>query len=382
MKNIIGLVVVLGCLAACKQETGFKITADIAGMPDGLKVYLEKGQQILDSTVSKQGSFTFRGKTGAPFLADISVKTPDDGLFSGRSFDLFLENSEIHIKSQWEDFYKMEITGSALQDEYTVYTKQLEPLYQKLNVELAEQAWNVYNGYLYENKFTADCIPPGIKIARQQAVLTEEVQKISIDFIKEHPASLVSLKIFGSLLMNESHFTRAELAGLAEGLSADLKQTEAYRELEECIAAYGEKAKGEKFIDFRVVDMNGKEGMFSDYVQAGKYNMLEVWASWCGHCRTEIPHLKIVQEKYGDRFNIIAVSWDKSDAEWRKAMDEDKPGYLQLRVVKDDKGKDIGDYYHLSGIPYSLIIDGQGRIVSGEGRGVKLDLLLEELYGE
>ena len=41
-------------------------------------------------------------------------------------------------------------------------------------------------------------------------------------------------------------------------------------------------------VDFKVVDVNGKEGMFSDYVKSGKYNMLEVWA--CGHCRVVIPH--------------------------------------------------------------------------------------------
>ena len=49
-------------------------------------------------------------------------------------------------------------------------------------------------------------------------------------------------------------------------------------------------AKGRPCVDFKVVDVNGKEGMFSDYVKPGKYNMLEVWALWCGHCRVVIPH--------------------------------------------------------------------------------------------
>ena len=128
--------------------------------------------------------------------------------------------------------------------------------------------------------------------------------------------------------------------------------------------------------------MNGKEGMFSDYVKPGQYNMLEVWASWCGHCRVEIPHLKMVQEKYGDRFNIIAVSWDKEDAEWRKAMKEDQPSYLQLRAVKDENGNDVGTAYGLHGIPFSLVIDGEGKIVQQEARAANLDLLMETLYGE
>ena len=110
--------------------------------------------------------------------------------------------------------------------------------------------------------------------------------------------------------------------------------------------------------------------------------MLEVWASWCGFCRAEIPHLKIVQETYGDRFNIIAVSADKKDADWRKAMNDDQPNYLQLRAIEDETGKGVMDYYRLHGIPYSLLIDGEGRIVGADGRGAKLDLYLENWYNE
>ena len=59
-------------------------------------------------------------------------------------------------------------------------------------------------------------------------------------------------------------------------------------------SGFGRKAgralKGRPCVDFKVVNVNGKEGMFSDYVKPGKYNMLEVWALWCGHCRVVIPH--------------------------------------------------------------------------------------------
>lgn len=192
----------------------------------------------------------------------------------------------------------------------------------------------------------------------------------------------MALKVLDNLLGYASSFTADEIDGWMGTLAPELKCTEAYRALEEKIAVYKETAKGEKFIDFRVVDLNGKEGMLSDYVQPGKYNLLEVWVSWCGHCRVEVPHLKILRKKYGDRFNIIAVSTDRTDKEWRKAMNADKPNYLQLRAVKDDKGKDVGDYYRLRGIPYSLVIDGEGRIVSENGRGAKLDVLLEEQYGK
>lgn len=383
MKKNIGLIIVMiVCLTACIQEKGFKISADIANIPDGLKVYLMNGRQVLDSTVTQDGQFAFAGKVEHPFSADIEIKTPGNGMFSGRSFDFFLENSDIQVKGEWKDFYKMKITGSALEDEYASYCKLRDSLSDSLLKGVDERYWNVYNGHLYNNTFTAECIPQGIEIAKQREIADKQLLQLDSDFIKTHPTSPVSLKILERLLYSGSRFTMAEIDDWTNTLTPGLKQTDTYKELEKKLSIYRITAKGEKFIDFPVEDMNGKKGMLSDYVQPDKYNMLEVWASWCGHCRVEIPHLKIVQEKYGDRFNIIAVSTDKEDADWRKAMNEDKPNYLQLRAIMDENGKNVMDYYHLNAIPYTLLIDGKSRIVGADGRGASLDLYLEKWYGE
>ena len=128
----------------------------------------------------------------------------------------------------------------------------------------------------------------------------------------------MALKVLDNLLGYASSFTADEIDGWMGTLAPELKCTEAYRALEEKIAVYKETAKGEKFIDFAVVDKNGKEGRFSDYVQPGRYTLLECWASWCGPCRAEIPHLKHVHTLYGKRFNIIAVSVDQNEAEWKR----------------------------------------------------------------
>ncbi len=380
MKSIIYFTIIFLCLISCKQESGYKVVVNLEGIPDSLKVYLlDDNRQLLDSSLTNQGQFTFEGKVDNPFLASVTIKTPGE-VFAGRSFDFFLENSAIQVKGEWKDFHNMVITGSKLQDEYNTYQKQLDPLYDKLNQELASQMFQIYSQPLYDGNFTADCIRPGIEIAKQEREIVKQIRQVTFRFIEEHPVSLVTLKILEDQFRVESRFSMEEVNKLMSSLSPELKQMEGFQALVEKMNTYQETALGEKYIDFRVVDMNGKEGMFSDYVQPGKYNMLEVWASWCGHCRVEIPHLKMVQEKYGDRFNIIAVSWDEDETEWREAINEDQPNYIQLRALKDDQGKDVGNCYHLKGIPYSLIIDGDGRIVTTEGRAAKLDLLLEELY--
>lgn len=382
MKNRIGFVLVCACLMACTQRYGYKITADIAGMPDGLKVYLENRRQVLDSTFTSHGRFVFAGKAAAPFRADISIQTPGDGMFSARSFELFLENSDIRVEGRWADFYKMRITGSVLEDEYQSYRNRRDAVSDSLLKGLDEQYWNVYREPLYNNAFTADCIRQGMEIEKRRLAAYRELFRLDINFMEKHPDSPISLDILEKMLYSGSRFTNSELDAWINILTPELKRTDTYKSVEEKIAGYRVTAKGERFIDFPVEDMNGNRGMFSDYVQPGKYNMLEVWASWCGHCRAEIPHLKIVQERYGNRFNIIAVSVDKKDADWRKAMDEDRPNYLQLRAIKDENGQGVMERYGLKAIPYSLLVDGEGRIVGADESGAKLDLLMEEFYGE
>lgn len=378
MKKIVIFAACLWGMVACKKDAGYTITGHIDGVKDGVLVVLENGAQPLDTAVVKGGVFCLEGKSNEPFYATISIEQKEDG-WGGKAFNLFVENADIRIEGDWEKLYESRITGSELQKQYEVFEKQLDTLYEE-RTPLDVKMWEVYTGPLYEGGFTEACIAPGIEIAKQKEVVEQKIDQYCLDFVRRHPDSPVALQVLGKVI--SKRYTEQEMNDMLALLSPELKATDAYRELQEKVKSVTKFAPGKDFVDFKVVDVNGKEAMFSDYVKPGKYNMLEVWASWCGHCRVEIPHLKMVQEKYGDRFNIIAVSWDKDEAEWRKAMKEENAPYLQLRAVKDENGQDVGTAYGLHGIPFSLVIDGEGKIVTEEARAAALDMLLQELYGE
>ena len=110
----------------------------------------------------------------------------------------------------------------------------------------------------------------------------------------------------------------------------------------------------------------------------GKILVLDFWASWCGPCRAEIPHLKEAYKEYSNKgVAFFSVSIDKDDAAWRKAMKEENMPWAQAQAPK--AGKDVMKQYQFSGIPYILVLDEEGKIVAKNLRGKALTDKLEEL---
>ncbi|HRR49944.1 MAG TPA: TlpA disulfide reductase family protein [Bacteroidales bacterium] len=119
---------------------------------------------------------------------------------------------------------------------------------------------------------------------------------------------------------------------------------------------------------FKYPDVNGKFYGPSDF--KGKVLLIDFWASWCGPCRAEIPNLKKVYEKY-DRKDVefLSVSIDKGKEEWIKALSQEKMPWIQVLAPKS--GSEVSKLYQFSGIPFLVVLDKEGRIVSKYVRGVE-----------
>ena len=135
---------------------------------------------------------------------------------------------------------------------------------------------------------------------------------------------------------------------------------------------------GEKYKDVEVLDRNGQTVRLSSLIPEGEYVMLEFWASWCGPCRAEIPHLRKVHEKYKD-FAIVSISVDEKESEWQKALKEEKMDWTQGRMEGGIYGE-AAQQYHIMSVPMCLILDKEGRFYKSNVRGAYLDAFLEDLY--
>jgi len=128
--------------------------------------------------------------------------------------------------------------------------------------------------------------------------------------------------------------------------------------------------------DFTLADLSGSQHSLSDF--RGKVVLLDFWATWCGPCRKEIPHLVKFYDAYSSQgFVILGVGLDK-EANLSRFASEAGIRYI---VLVDEKGV-AGKPYGIRSIPRTLIIDKKGRIAfdhTGFPPGMEVEMEAEIL---
>jgi len=100
----------------------------------------------------------------------------------------------------------------------------------------------------------------------------------------------------------------------------------------------------------------------------GKYVYIDVWATWCGPCRAEIPFLKQVEDKYHGKnieFVSISVDVDKDHEKWKNFVTEKQLEGIQLFADKNWLS-DFITAYKINSIPRFILIDPKGNIVDAD----------------
>lgn len=189
-----------------------------------------------------------------------------------------------------------------------------------------------------------------------------------------------------SILSVIPHLNESNDAELIEHIMSSLeKKNPNYQPLLDVKKAMAEaKAAREKMMvgkiapDFSFPTKNGERN-YGPKDFRGKYVLIDFWASWCGPCRQEIPHLKKEYEKYHDKgLEMLSVSIDKSKNAWMNALRKEKMPWPQ--VLAPESGKDIMKEYQFSGIPFIVLLDKEGKILGKNLRGEKLEKLLESVF--
>lgn len=130
---------------------------------------------------------------------------------------------------------------------------------------------------------------------------------------------------------------------------------------------------------FALPDTAGKPVRLGDYT--GKVTLVNFWASWCEPCRAEFPHMAELYRQFGrDKFDIAAISDDVQRGKMLGFIREFRPPFPILVG-----GGRMKAAYHYRGLPYSVLIDRNGRIIErifGFGGEVEFARLRETIARE
>ncbi|MGB0839676.1 MAG: redoxin family protein, partial [Chitinophagales bacterium] len=131
--------------------------------------------------------------------------------------------------------------------------------------------------------------------------------------------------------------------------------------------------------DFTTETVEGTPKKLSDF--QGQYVYIDVWATWCGPCRKEIPHLEDLQAEYSDKnIAFVSVSIDETRDPWAKMVMEKEMKGNQL-YTEGAWNASITQDYNIRGIPRFMLIGTDGKIIDANAPRPSGDIknVLEEL---
>lgn len=311
----------------------------------------------IDTLKVKNGKVQIPNKTTAitPFAF---AKNPPK-----KSFIFFAEpNKDVNISASEPSLTIKKVTGSQSQERYMKFMSAQTTLQKKVQKTQKELATTKFPDSLRK------------QITYNQMLMNTQF----IEFINQERDNNLGAYMIYDIANNNKQISGKDLSVVYNKLSEKGKNTTLGKKVAERINRLQAMDVGSIAPDFTLANKDGKKYTLSSL--RGKYVLLDFWASWCGPCVKEIPHLKKAYEEYHKKgFEIVSVSIDRKKSQWLKAVDKYKMPWISVIDNEKNEDKITQRLYHVPTIPRTILIDKNGKVVGKDFRGPALETKLAEL---
>lgn len=387
------------CTATIQASAaGYEIKAHLKGAKyEGkmVKLGICKGladYQYLDSAIIKNGTVTFKGKLNGEKLLSLHIFPTDSRALTNEQGSLvqrpelrvFMGDEKVEITAEVDslqtdlDLYSapmnynnVEIKGSKQALDYVEFQKVLA-----VKSEAYDKASKPYHEFWSRREQSA--LKEGVETYKVSQAAKLDIYKYQYEFAKAHITEPIGLFALGKYA---SHFSLSEIQSLEAAVPAKLKATATGKEVISELQETKKSVPSAMFYDTELMTPDGKKFKISDYCGKGKYVLLEFWASWCGPCRADIPHIKEAYAHYHPQgFEIISISMDNNEKAWKAAVEREQMNWVQGSDLKAFNSP-LSKVYNFNGIPFCILIGPDGKIVERNWRASAMDAGLIDIYG-
>lgn len=367
IKKTVALFLMFSTASFCMAQDKFEISGSLSGTGGDKKVILSyknsEGKDVKDSAAVKNGKFVLNGTTAfgnKAYLSLVSVKKDTSTRRGGEGYkEFYLEKGKYKATGDG-NISKANITGTAAQSDFLLWTAKSEALLAQFK-DITQRFTKVYYAKVKDTvaikKIQAEARPVHAKIeaALDSFIFSHPDSYVALDLIASEKTAVIDPKVF------EVYYKPLSKRMLASPTGQKL--TAKYDKAKQI--AIG------KVVDFTQTDDKGNEFKLSSL--KGKYVLVDFWASWCGPCRAENPHLlKAYNQLKEKNFEVVGVSLDETKAAWLNAVKQDGMPWIQVSDLKGFKS-DLAIKYGITAIPQNFLINPEGSIIAKNLRGEDVD---------
>ena len=371
MKNIIGVILIVGVMVSCSdsnsqgQREGITISGTVINPAAGIitveKMLRDRAEAIDTIYVNDDNTYNYvySGQAGYYRI----------NFFNAQAATIILDQDNLIINFDGTN------TNGNLMPEGSREMNQIEEFYTSVNEKFGTQEQEINSAFVTANQ-------SGDKAKAEEArdeymTLLKEKQAYSADLIRSYEVNLATFQLVSTL-------DKDNQLELKDSLAQELNKKYPGLFYIEDLVAQMEKARATAVgVAAPEITLPNPEGEIVTLSSLkGSVVLVDFWAQWCKPCRLENPNVVKAFNKYKDRgFTVYGVSLDRTKDKWVQAIEEDGLNWTHVSDLQYFNSV-AAKAYGVESIPFSILLDREGKIIAKNLRGKALEDALEEFYEE